>query len=161
MKGNKLIGRKKTSAPSIETELRQTQLQLELAFDASRKHYVEMFNVYSAWEMRARQASSIYAVDGTSSMGTINILAQRATEFSEVYGQKVDQEKERMEKINENYQTISVVLADLKSVKALQKLRSSNNFEPSVQDGLNPVSKHQVDQLIHTAKALIELKTEA
>lgn len=162
MKGNKLIGSKKKEAPSIEVELRQTQLQLETAFDTSKKRYVEFFNIYSAWEMRARQAALICAVDDNSSMDTVNTLAQRADEFAELYGQKANREKEHLEKINENYQMISTVLADLKSVKALQILRSSHHFETNGHDdAANQTSRHQVEKLIHTAKALIELKTEA
>lgn len=147
--------------PSIEAELHQMKIDLNKVLKESKAVYAKLLHDFYAWEMRANASGKILPLTPDARMDIIHTLHERAVQMRDLYEQKSNEAKERIDKIFENHNAVSLALSELNTTTTLERMNSSLALEPLPQGKeIDITSKHNIEKLIHTAKALIELKTE-
>lgn len=147
--------------PSIEAELHQMKIDLNKVLKEAKTVYAKLLHDFYAWEMRAKASGKILPLNPDARMDIIHTLHGRAVQMRDLYEQKSNEAKERIDKIIENHNAVSLALSELNTATNLERMNSSLAVEPLPQgEEIDITSKHNIEKLIHTAKALIELKTE-
>ena len=147
---------------NVEAELHNMKHQLAEVSKIANTNYNESLRMYQLWAIRVDRARKLKPANENSNMELIEQLIQQANHFAELYSVQTLRLKERLDPLNENQKKVSLDLSELTSTKSLQKLRETMNMSNSIEARPSSVMviERDLEQLLHTAKALVELKTE-
>lgn len=147
---------------NVEAELHNMKHQLAEVSKIANTNYNESLRMYQLWAIRVDRARKLKPANENSNMDLIEQLIEQANHFVELYSVQTLRLKERLDMLNENQQKVSLALSELTSTKSLQKLRETMNMSNSIEASPSSVMviERDLEQLLHTAKALVELKTE-
>lgn len=142
---------------SLEIELKESLVEREAA-------EVEASTLSTSWTQRAARAKNMIPLAETDEgRQAMEVLEAKASRFADFYGQLYQRNKEKTTEIRESLGKIYTAKKQLQAVEKTQALDATLSKMASeaniVIDDSPTLDHREISRVIHSAQALVEIKT--